>query len=56
MLKKKKKNEYYAGIMPDAPDVVLCPKLCRHNTSDPQQYVYERQILLMDDVCSRSCT
>ena len=29
------KNTYYAGIMLDAPSIVLCSKLCRHNVSDP---------------------
>ena len=29
------KNTYYAGIMLDAPSIVLCLKLCRHNISDP---------------------
>ena len=31
----QKKNTYYAGIMLDAPSIVLCSKLCRHNVSDP---------------------
>ena len=31
------KNTYYAGIMLDAPSIVLCSKLCRHNVSDPRQ-------------------
>ena len=30
---EKKTN--YAGIMLDAPSIVLCSKLCRHNVSDP---------------------
>ena len=29
------KKTYYAGIMLDAPSIVLCSKLCRHNVSDP---------------------
>ena len=29
------KYRYYASIMPDAPDIVLCSKLCRHNPADP---------------------
>ena len=29
------KKAYYAGIMLDAPSIVLCSKLCRHNVSDP---------------------
>ena len=29
------KNTYYAGIMLDAPSILLCSKLCRHNVSDP---------------------
>ena len=29
------KKTYYAGIMLDAPPIVLCSKLCRHNVSDP---------------------
>ena len=28
------KKTYYAGIMLDAPSIVLCSKLCRHNVSD----------------------
>ena len=30
------KKTYYAGIMLDAPSIVLCSKLCRHNVSDPR--------------------
>ena len=26
---------HYASIMPDALDIVLCSKLCRHNPADP---------------------
>ena len=29
------KMHYYAGIMLDAPHIVLCSKLCRHNVSTP---------------------
>ena len=29
------KKNYDAGIMLDAPSIVLCSKLCRHNVSDP---------------------
>ena len=29
------KKHYYAGIMLDAPHLVLCSKLCRHNVSTP---------------------
>ena len=29
------KNVYYASIMLDAPTIALCPKLCRHNVSNP---------------------
>jgi len=29
------KIHYYAGIMLDAPHIVLCSKLCRHNVSTP---------------------
>ena len=29
------KMHYYAGIMLDAPHIVLCSKLCRHNVSAP---------------------
>ena len=29
------KKTYYAGIMLDAPSIVLCSKLCRHNVSHP---------------------
>ena len=32
------KNTYYAGIMLDAPSIVLCSKLCRHNVSDPSAW------------------
>ena len=28
------KYKYYASIMPDAPDIVSCSKLCRHNPTD----------------------
>ena len=28
------KKTYYAGMMLDAPSIVLCSKLCRHNVSD----------------------
>ena len=31
----KKKNGDYAGIMLDGPTIALCPKLCRHNASNP---------------------
>ena len=31
------KKTYYAGIMLDAPSIVLCSKLCRHNVSDPKE-------------------
>ena len=30
------KFKYYTSIMPDAPDIVLCSKLCRHNPTDPK--------------------
>jgi len=29
------KMHYYAGIMLDAPHIVFCSKLCRHNVSTP---------------------
>jgi len=29
------KMHYYVGIMLDAPHIVLCSKLCRHNVSTP---------------------
>ena len=29
------KKHYYAGIMLDAPHIVLCSKLCRHDVSTP---------------------
>ena len=29
------KYQYYASIISDAPDIVLCSKLCRHNPTDP---------------------
>ena len=32
------KKSYYAGIMLDAPSIVLCSKLCRHNVSDPRAF------------------
>ena len=32
------KNGYYASIMLDAPTIALCPKLCRHNVSNPTCY------------------
>ena len=32
----QEKKTYYAGIMLDAPSIVLCSKLCRHNVSDPK--------------------
>ena len=31
------KKTYYAGIMLDAPSIVLCSKLCRLNVSDPNK-------------------
>ena len=34
------KKTYYAGIMLDAPSIVLCSKLCRHNVSDPIAHPY----------------
>ena len=33
------KKTYYAGIMLDAPSIVLCSKLCRHNVSDPREAI-----------------
>ena len=30
------KNAHYAGIMLDAPTIPLCPKLRRHNVSNPK--------------------
>jgi len=33
------KKHYYAGIMLDAPHIVLCSKLCRHNVSTPSDKV-----------------
>jgi len=33
------KMHYYAGIMLDAPHIVLCSKLCRHNVSTPTIYL-----------------
>ena len=32
------RKSYYAGIMLDAPSIVLCSKLCRHNVSDPRAF------------------
>ena len=32
------KYYYNASIMPDAPDIALCSKLCWHNTTDPNQW------------------
>ena len=29
------KNAHYAGNMLNAPTIALCPKLCRHNISNP---------------------
>ena len=29
------KNSHYTGIMLNAPTIALCPKLCRHNASNP---------------------
>ena len=29
------KNTHYTGIMLNAPTIALCPKLCRHNASNP---------------------
>ena len=36
----EKKNAYYASIMLDAPTIALCPKLCRHNVSNPSGETY----------------
>ena len=36
------KKTYYAGIMLDAPSIVLCSKLCRHNVSDPTNDLRKR--------------
>ena len=30
------KYKYHASIMPDAPDIVFCSKLCRHSPTDPK--------------------
>ena len=40
------KNTYYAGIMLDAPSMVLSSKLCRHNVSDPTSRQYHAGILI----------
>ena len=40
------KKTYYAGIMLDAPSIVLCSKLCWHNVSDPiVQVVFSLQFI-----------
>ena len=41
MLKLRYKLGHYAGIMLDALTMPLCPKLCRHNASNP---TYWREI------------
>ena len=41
------KNDHYAGILLDAPTIAFCPKLCRHNVSNPTRrecYVFLRTI------------
>ena len=32
--------KYYASIMPDAPDTVLCSKLCRHNPTHLMDFIW----------------
>ena len=39
------KNGYYANIMLDAPTIALCPKLCRHNVSNPNSGPYFIHVL-----------
>ena len=34
------KKHYYAGIMLNAPHIVLCSKLCRHNVSTPTRRLH----------------
>ena len=34
------KMHYYAGIKLDAPHIVLCSKLCRHNVSTPNEHTF----------------
>ena len=36
------KYQYYVSIMPDAPDIVSCLKLCRHNPTDPNCFLFGR--------------
>ena len=43
------KNTYYAGIMLDAPSIVLCSKLCRHNVSDPTPSPEEEEPFQLDN-------
>ena len=38
------KYAYYAGIMLDAPTIVLCSKLCRHNVSEPTAEKQSKQL------------
>ena len=40
------KKTYYAGIMLDAPSIVLCSKLCRHNVSDPSLFWSSQKSLI----------
>ena len=35
----------YATFMPDAPDIVLCSKLCRHNPTDPSINIHSACML-----------
>ena len=44
MLKLGYKLGHYAGIMLDALTMPLCPKLCRHNVSNPITQEFKRFI------------
>ena len=41
--------------MPDAPDIVLCSKLCRHNPTDPTQKDTTLTIRCLDHGLSQMC-
>ena len=50
------KMHYYAGIMLDAPHIVLCSKLCRHNVSTPTlQNLSGGHIFVTLQECGFSC-